>query len=130
MSQLTIRTSTQGWLTELAKAYKDQTSVLIIDDANVGIDPSTQTLFDMGRKAELSKAEIAAVCVSCGMSGAGIVMVILAFLDPEPTTKLGLLIGSGAVLLLTGGFSAIYILTKKKPPKIKIGPEGIEINWD
>lgn len=129
MSQLTIRTSHKGWLTELAKAYKDQTPALVIDDANVGIDPSTHTLFDMGRKAELSTAEITAVCVSCGMSIAGIGMVLLAFYDPEPTTKLGLLVASGAVLALTGGFSAIYILTKKKPPNIKVGKNGIEIAW-
>jgi hypothetical protein len=129
MSQLTIHTSTKGWLTELAKAYTNQTPALIIDDANVGIDPSNQTLFDMGRKAELSKGEITAACVGCGMSVAGVGMVILAFIDPEPTTKLGLLIASGAVLALTGGFSAIYILTKKKPPKIKAGPGGIEIEW-
>ena len=129
MSQSTIRTSHKGWLTELAKAYKDQTPALVIDDANVGIDPSTHTLFDMGRKAELSTAEITAVCVSCGMSIAGIGMVLLAFYDPEPTTKLGLLVASGAVLALTGGFSAIYILTKKKPPNIKVGKNGIEIAW-
>ena len=91
MSQLTIRTSQKGWLAELAKAYKDQTPTLIIDDANVGIDPSTHTLFDMGRKAELSTAEITAVCVSCGMSIAGVAMILLAFYDPEPTTKLGLM---------------------------------------
>jgi hypothetical protein len=130
MSQLTIRTSKNGWLTELAKAYKDQTSLLLVDDANVGIDPSNQTIFAMGRKAELSTAEITAVCVSCGMSAAGVTMVLLAFFYPDPTSKLGLLIASGAVLAFTGGFSAIYILTKKKPPNIKVGPGGIEIKWD
>jgi len=129
MSQLTIRTSQKGWLAELAKAYKDQTPALIIDDANVGIDPSTQTLFDMGRKAKLSTAEIAAVCISCGMSIAGVGMVILAFCDPEPTSKLGLLVVGGAVLTLTGGLSAIYILTKKKPPNISVGPDGIKVDW-
>ena len=129
MSHLTIRTSQKGWLTELAKAYKDQTPALVIDDANVGIDPSMHTIFDMGRKAELSTAEITAVCISCGMSIAGIGMVLLAFYDPEPTTKLGLLVASVAVLALTGGFSAIYVLTKKKPPNIKVGKNGIEIAW-
>jgi hypothetical protein len=130
MSQLTIRTSQKGWLAELAKAYKDQTPALIIDDANVGIDPSTQTLFDMGRKAKLSTAEIAAVCISCGMSIAGVGMVILAFCDPEPTSKLGLFVVGGVALTLTGGLSAIYILTKKKPPNISVGPGGIIISWD
>jgi hypothetical protein len=125
--QLVIRTSQSGWLALLAKAYKNQTPTLIIDDANVGIDPTHQSLFDMGRKAGLSKAEIAGAAVALGMTAAGIWFVVLAFLDPEPTTKLGLLVVSGAVLALTGGHSAIHILTKVKPPNIKVTRNGVEI---
>jgi hypothetical protein len=128
--QLIVRTSETGWLAVLAKAYKDQTPTLIIDDAQVGIDPANHSLFDMGRKAELSTAEIVGVCVAVGMSIAGVGMVLLAFFDPEPTSKLFLLSGGGAVLVLTGGLSAIRILTKKKPPNIKAGKDGIEISWD
>jgi hypothetical protein len=127
--QLVVRTSQPGWLAILAKAYKDQTPTLIIDDANVGIDPASHSLFDMGRKADLSTAEIAAACIAVGMAAAGVVMVVLAFVDPEPTTKLGLLIASGTVLALTGGLSAIHILTKKKPPNIKVTHNGFEIAW-
>ena len=127
--QLVVRTSQAGWLAVLAKAYKEQTPTLIIDDANVGIDPANHSLFDMGRKAELTTAEIAAACIAVGMAAAGVAMVILAFIDPEPTTKLGLLIVSGAVLALTGGLSAIHVLTKKKPPNIKVTSNGFEIAW-
>lgn len=127
---LTVRTSQPGWLATLAKAYKEQTPAVIIDDANVGVDPANQSLFDMGRKASLSAAEMAGAAVAVGMTVAGVAMVVLAFVDPEPTTKLGLLIASGAVLAMTGGLSAIRILTKKKPPHIKITREGFEINWD
>ncbi|HTC21577.1 MAG TPA: hypothetical protein VK859_12060, partial [bacterium] len=96
--QLVIRTSQSGWLGVLAKAYKNRTPTLIIDDANTGIDPHHQSLFEMGRKAGLSRAEIAGAAVALGMTAAGIWFVVLAFLDPEPTTKLGLLVVSGAVL--------------------------------
>jgi len=85
---------------------------------------------DMGRKAKLSKAELAGVCVAVGMTAAGVGFVVLAFLDPEPTTKLGLLIVAGAVLALTGGHSAIHILTKVKPPNIRVTKNGIEIWHD
>ena len=128
-NQLVVRTSQSGWLAVLAKAYKEQTPTLIIDDANVGIDPANHSLFDMSRKVDLSTAEITAVCIACGMSLAGIGMVLIAFYDPEPTSKLALLIGSGVLLALTGGLSAIYILTKKKPPNIKVGKNGFEISW-
>jgi len=128
--QLVVRTSQPGWLATLAKAYKDQTPALIIDDAGVGIDPVNHSLFEMGRHARLSIAEIAAACVAVGMAAAGVAMVVLAFVDPEPTTKLGLLIASGAVLALTGGLSAIHVLTKKKPPSIRVASNGFEISWD
>lgn len=124
-----IRTSRPGWLAALAKAYKDQTPTLIIDDANVGIDPANHSLIEMGRKAGLSIAEFAAACVAVGMAASGVGLVVLAFLDPEPTTKLGLLIVSGALLALGGGFSAIQILTKHKPPNIKVTRSGFEIAW-
>ena len=124
-----IRTSHEGWLKELAIAYKEKTAVTIVDDAKVGIDPESDSIFNMGRKAKLSTAEITAVCVAIGMSAAGIGMVLLAFFDPEPTTKLGLLITGGTVLILTGGFSALHTLTKQTPPKVKVGPLGIEISW-
>lgn len=129
MSTKVIKTSQEGWLRDLAVAYKDKTPVTVLDDAKVGIDLSKDSIFNLGRKAELSTAEITAVCVAIGMSSSGIGMILLAFFDPEPTTKLGLLIAGGATLLLTGGFSAIYVLTKQKPPKVKVGPNGIEVEW-
>ncbi len=129
MSTQTIKTSQEGWLKKLAVAYKNKMPVTVLDDAKVGIDLNQDSIFDMGRKAELSAAEITAVCVSIGMSAAGIGMILLAFFDPEPTTKLGLLIAGGVTLLLTGGFSAIYVLTKQKPPRVKVGKDGIEIEW-
>lgn len=57
-------------------------------------------------------------------------MVLLAFVDPEPTSKLGLLIGGGLACVLGGGFSAIRVLTRAKPPHVRITPLGFEIDWD
>ena len=130
MGGLTIRTSEQGWLPQLAKAYRDHEQVVIIDDANVGIDPSSQTLFEMGLKSGLSRNDWMALLVAMGMGIFGAVVIVPAVLDPEPTSKLGLLIASGAVLGLGGGFSAIRILTKHKPPKVRVSANGIEIEWD
>jgi len=129
MATKIIKTSEEGWLKELAVVYKEKSPVTVVDDAKVGIDLTTDTIFNIARKAKLSTAEITAVCIAIGMSAAGIGMILLAFFDPEPTTKLGLLIAGGATLLLTGGFSAIKVLTKQKPPKVNVGPSGIEIEW-
>jgi hypothetical protein len=129
MTKEIVRTSQPGWLEALARIYKQRRSALLIDDAKFGIDPASQTLFDMAKQAGLSKTDFAAVCIALGMSAVGIGMIVLAFFDPEPTSKLGLLVGGGAVCLLGGGFTAIRILTKHKPPNIKATLDGIEISW-
>ena len=124
-----VHTSDPGWLRSLALLYKARASGVIVDDAHLGINPEDQTLLQMARVSGLSRREIASVSVALGMSGVGVTMVILAFLDPEPTSKLGLLVGGGAVCVLGGGFSAIRILTQHKPPSIRATAKGIEIFW-
>lgn len=45
----------------------------------------------------------------------GVGMILLAFFDPEPTTKLGLLVGGGIATALGGGAVLLtVILTRKK----------------
>ena len=129
MEEIQIRTSEQGWFTELARAYRQKTPVFLIDDAKVGIDPAVDSLAAMGLKAKLTPREWSAVSVAVGLSAAGAAMVVLAFLDPEPTSKLGLLVGGGAVCVLTGGLTAVRILTKMRPPNVQIGPGGMKIYW-
>jgi hypothetical protein len=130
MDNLTIRTSDRSWLPQLAKAYRNREQIVIVDDANIGIDPASQTLVDMGLKSGLSRNDWIAVAVAGGMGVFGAVTIVLAILDPEPTSKLGLLIASGALLAWGGGHSAIRILTKHKPPKVRVSTSGIEIDWD
>jgi hypothetical protein len=130
MGDMTVRTSDKGWFGKLARAYQERTPILVVDDAKVGIDPAADSLVSMGLQARLSLAEWTAVGVSIGVSAAGITMVVLAFLDPEPTSKLGLLVGGGAVCVFTGGFSAIRILTKMRPPIVEVSPRGIRISWE
>lgn len=129
-AKVTVRTSEPDWMVTLAKAYREQIAGVLIDDAGIGVDPVKQTLFEMARQARLSPRELAAVCVSLGMSAVGIGMVLLAFFDPEPTSKLGLLVTGGAVCILGGGFMAIKILTHHRPPNIKVGAGRFEFSWD
>jgi len=126
----TIRTSQPGWFEHLAKAYRDRQPVLLVDDARVGLDPQSQSLAAMGIKAGISAADWTAVGVAVGMSAAGMMMVVLAFLDPEPTSKLGLLIGGGAVCVLTGGLTAVAVLTRRRPPNIEMSAGSFKISWE
>ncbi|NJO90769.1 MAG: hypothetical protein HC831_18745 [Chloroflexia bacterium] len=102
---------------KLAECYKKKIPITLIDDANFGIDPNDDTILAMGLKAKLTIADWVAVGVALGLSAAGMTVIVLACIDPEPTTKLGLLIGSGAICLIGGGFSAISILTKRNLQK-------------
>ncbi len=126
----TIRTSEPGWLEKLAAAYRDERDVLVVDDAEIGLDPANQSILGMGRAAGLSRREWAGVGVSLGLSGVGLWMVVAAVVSPEPTSKLGLLIGGGSVLLLSGGFSAIRLLTDRRPPVVEVTRLGVRISWE
>jgi hypothetical protein len=127
---LTIRTSEKDWLPRLTEAYRERTQVELVDDAGLGVDPATQSLLEMGATGGLTRREWTAVGLSGGMTLFGATLVVLALLDPEPTSKLGLLVGSGALLALTGGFQTIRLLTRQKPPSITITAKGIHIGWD
>ncbi|HEX3661621.1 MAG TPA: hypothetical protein VHU89_09335 [Acidobacteriaceae bacterium] len=126
---LTIRTSEKDWLARLTEAYRHHVQVDLIDDAGAGIDPARQSLLQMGLSGRLTRREWTAVSVSAGMTVFGAGLIIAAILDPDPTSKLGLLVGSGALLALTGGFQTIHLLTRLRPPSITISPRGIHIDW-
>jgi len=126
---LTIRTSEKDWLARLTEAYRHHAQVDLIDDAGAGIDPARQSLLQMGLSGRLTRREWTAVSVSGGMTVFGAGLVIAAILDPDPTSKLGLLVGSGALLALTGGFQTIHLLTRQRPPSITISARGVHIDW-
>jgi hypothetical protein len=128
--ELTIRTSDAGWLAELANAYRQEQPVLVVDDAGIGLDPNSQSLLGMGKAAGLKRREWAGVGVSLGLSGVGLWMVVAAVASPEPTSKLGLLIAGGSVLMFSGGFSAIRLLTDRRPPVVEVTRLGLRISWE
>lgn len=127
---LVIRTSEPEWFSRLAKVYKERRPVTVVDDANVGIDLSAQSLLEIGLKARLSRREWMAVLVSLGLSAVGVWMIAAALADPEPTSKLALLVAAGAISLIGGGFSAIRVLTKERPPSVEVGRSGIKVRWE
>ena len=125
-----VRTSRKEWVVEVAQKYKEQHHFILVDDAHLGIDPRTDTLFRMGQKADLSRNEWLAVIISLGVAVGGAWLVYMAVVDPEPYSKVAFAIGAGVVMVLGGGFKAIAILTRTKPPKVSGGPDGrFSIEW-
>jgi hypothetical protein len=125
-----IKTSSKNWLQELAKCYKDNEPVTLIDDANFGIDPIKESLVEMGIKGGLGFQDWVAVVISLGVAAAGAYLLVMAILDPEPFSKIAFALGTGAFLIMGGGFTAINVLTKKKPPKVKLSTSGFEMAWE
>ena len=72
-----------------------------------------------------------------GAAGGGALMIfgagaiVLAWLDPEPTSKLWLLVGGGLVTLLTGGGVILTILVTRSGYKSEMrhNPENGRIEW-
>jgi hypothetical protein len=129
--KLTIRTSAAGWMSDLARAYRSRVPVELVDDARIGIDPGSQTILDMGRRSRLSAREWSGVLVSLGVASVGAWLLVMAVLDPEPYSKVAAVIATGAILLGSGGFYAVRILTKVRPPGVKVSKTGaFEITWE
>jgi hypothetical protein len=129
MEELIVKTSEAGWFTKLVKAYRDRSRLIVVDDAHVGIEPSNENLLQMGKKAGLHTQEWVAVLVALGVAVTGAVTLVIAILDPEPFSKIAFTIGAGTLMVLSGGFGAIRVLTKAKPPNVRVTPAGIEIWW-
>jgi hypothetical protein len=128
--ELIIRTSELGWFSALARAYKEREEVLVIDDAEVGFNPADESLLEIARNSKLGMREIAGACIALGMSAVGVGMVLAAVLDPEPISKLTVLVAGGIGLAATGGLTAVWILTGRKPPNVIAGTRGLQIRWE
>jgi len=130
MARRVLNTSDKDWFKQLAQSYQKRESIILIDTAGVGIDPDHQSLMQMGLKAKMTTREITGALTAMGIGATGMALLIAAYVDPEPYSKLGLLIGSGAVLTLTGGMSAVWIFMRQKPPNVKVSGKEINITWN
>lgn len=110
-----IRTSEVNWFESAINCYSEKTRFTFIDDANIGItDEDLKSAFNLilgvRKKTVQTWKSIVGVLAGMGISGMGIYIIGLAIVDPEPTTKLGLLVGGGLVIVLTGSLGALYSL--------------------
>ena len=131
----TIKTSNPEWLEIALKKYSLKKEFIFIDDAKLGMtekDLKSAVNLIKASKAKAGKTvkQITAVLVGIGMSSAGIGIVILAIADPEPTTKLSLLIAGGFILAISGGYGTLRALgvnfsvtAKKGNMEFSIKPE-------
>jgi hypothetical protein len=126
-----VRTSEKTWLEKALRHYRDRTRFRLVDDAEVGITEkdvaSGVALIKAASRDKLGWRKIAQVLVGFGLSGAGVAMVILAVLDPEPTSKLSLLIAGGVILALTGGVAMLRALGQTWKVRVHRGGTTFEV---
>jgi len=87
----------------------------LLDDARVGLSEgdlvSAVALIKKAKESSsLSWQQIAIILTSLGLSATGIWLILIAVADPEPTSRLGILLTGGVILILTGGLSILRAL--------------------
>ena len=128
-----IKTSDSNWRTQLMQAVNQQQSIMLIDDAQLGFyDKSDLSAYIASQPTEkkITPAALLSMASNVGLTGIGVWLVRLAIVDPEPTSKLSLLVAGGITCILTGSLSFQRHLTAQSPPSIEMTLEGIRIYWD
>jgi hypothetical protein len=114
---MTIKTSDKDWLEIAIKKYSEKEPFSLIDDANIGLTEkdlkSAVNLIRGAKSKGFPWKQIVSVLASIGISGAGIYIIGLAIADPEPTSKLGLLVVGGLLMAVMGSFGTLLSLGVK-----------------
>ena len=124
-----IRTSDKYWLDKVLKAYKEKKTFEFIDDAEIGIRKqdlkSAILLINRVKHLGTPWKIIGQILTGFGLSGIGLTLVLLAVFDPEPTSKLWILLSGGVVFIMTGGVSILRALGQKWKIVAKKGKQVI-----
>lgn len=114
----TINTSDSEWLEKALKAYSKKQQFSLNDDQQIGLKEtdlkSAVALISFAKKGRhVSWRKISQLLASLGITGVGIWIIAAAIADPEPTSKLSLLVAGGLVLALTGSLGTLASLGLK-----------------
>jgi hypothetical protein len=110
-----INTSDKDWLEKALTCYRDKHPFILTDDSQIGITEkdliSAVKLIQKAKKSgSMTVKQLATVLTSIGLSSVGIWLILIAVADPEPTSKLGILLAGGVALIALGGLSILRSL--------------------
>ena len=125
-----VRTSEKDWLEKALKLYTEKKLFKFIDDAGLKLtEEDLRTAVDLICAAKsrggVSWQQIVGVLAGIGITGVGVWIIAAAIADPEPTTKLGMLITGGIILALTGSLGTLAALGVRFSVSAK-SPQGHE----
>jgi len=125
-----VRTSNDNWFAIAQKLYHKKQAFIFIDDAGLGIteeDLKTGRSFIHAAKSKggVSWQQITVVLAGIGITGVGVWIIKAALADPEPTTKLGLMVAGGLIVTVTGSLAILASLGVNFSVSAKM-PQGYE----
>ncbi len=130
--KIVVKTTDPDWLKKALQLYTDKKPFTLIDDKKIGLTPNdVQTAVNLikaaKRKDNFSIKDIMKVLASLGVSGIGVWMIVAAIMDPEPTSKLGILLAGGVALAFTGSLALLFTLGANFSVKVKVFGGEFEI---
>jgi len=128
-----IRTSDKKWLEKALNCYTTKVAFEFLDDVPIGIGHddllSAVALIAAAKNSGMiTWQQIVGILTGLGMSGIGVWLIIAAIADPEPTSKLGILLAGGVVMAMTGGLSILYCIGVKWRVSAKSGGSSIHVD--
>jgi hypothetical protein len=117
-SRRLIESSDPKWLEKALECYRDKHPFMFKDDAGLGIRKQdlVSAVLLIKRVKEtgaITWREICQILTGLGMNAIGIGLILIAVFDPEPTSKLGILLAGGVILILTGSVSLLRTFGQK-----------------
>ena len=113
-----VKTKETDWFRKAMELYVQKQAFVLVDDAGIGLtekdlESAIALIKAFQEKEGASMRQVTAVLAGLGITGVGVWMIWAAIVDPEPTSKLGLLIGGGVILALTGSLGTLASLGVK-----------------
>jgi len=126
----TVKTSNKDWLKQALKQYAEKKQFEFVDDAELkytkeDLSSGISLMRAARSKGGVSWQQIVGALASVGIAASGLWIVAAAIADPEPTTKLGLLVGGGLTLILTGSLGILANLGTNFSVSVR-SPQGHE----
>lgn len=126
-----LKTSDPQFFEKAIPYYKEKEPFTIVDDAGWKLTKedvaSAIALIAAARaKGGTPIKRIVTVLGSMGVAGMGIVLILIAVFDPEPTSKLAILLVGGTVLVVGGGLTILWALGA--PWRVKVSKDSFEIH--
>ena len=119
-----IFTSGENWLKQVVSHYQEEEAFVLVDDGGLGVDPSQESLFDMGQRSGLEPLDILRLALTNQLVFSGLFMMIAGIVAEERGATIALLAAGFAMMA-----PVFHIYRSKRPRHVDQEAEGIRVSW-